>query len=194
MSTLTIGHVSVTLLDGTSEFVGKPSLDADETTGSAQCAIMRTPDGLDMTMGVITWPDGQVDVRMVDQDGGPEPYSRLQKAGTMNLKVTDGTWVLRIRAMKVNGRDWPTLNRVNWGELDWLAQGANVKALLAEFGASATGLYGDLAPTAGPSQRNDIALTCPAGNLKVVATIYALTRVEAIMQQLGVNGPKGIDA
>ena len=194
MNTYTVGHVTVTLIDGATDYVGKPSLDADETVGSAQRAVLTTPDGLDMTMGIITWPDGSVDVRLIDLDSGPAPYERLKQAGTMNLKVIGDTWVLRIRAMKVNGKPWPTLNRVGWGELDWLAQGASVKSMLAEQGVTATGFYGDLAPTAGAAQRNDIAVSCPAGNLKVVATIYALTRVEAIMQQLGVNGPKGIDA
>ena len=130
LKTFTAGHVTIEMLDDELEFEGKPSRDAEPTTGLAKAARLTTPDGFDALIGVVTWPTGDVDVRVVHFQSGAEPYKRLDHAGTMNLKVIDGAWVARIRAMKVNGREWATLNRVTWEELDWLA-GDDFKATAA---------------------------------------------------------------
>jgi hypothetical protein len=191
MKTFTAGHVTVEVQDDALEFEGKPGLDAALMTGSAQVARMSTPDGFDALIGVVTWPTGEVDVRVVHFQSGAEPYKRLEKAGTMNLKVVEGTWVARIRALKVNGKDWATLNRVSWEELDWLA-GADFKAAAQAHGANQLGTYGELSPTAGKAQANDLALTCKAGDVEAIAYLYAITRPEAIMQQFGIKGPKAV--
>ena len=191
MKTLSAGHVTVEIQVDALEFEGKPSLDAGMMTGSAQVARMLTPDGFDALIGVVTWPTGEVYVRVVHFQAGAEPYKRLEKAGTMNLKVVNGMWVARIRALKVNGKDWATLNRVSWEDLDWLA-GADFKATAKAHGAQQLGTYGELSPTAGKAQANDLALTCQAGDAEAIAYLYAVTRPEAILQQFGIKGPKAV--
>jgi hypothetical protein len=194
MNNFTVGHVTVQVVEGASEYVGKPDQDTPEMTGSAQLAHLSTPDGLAMTMGVVTWPDRDgADVSMVDFETGPEPYRRLERAGTMNLKTIDGLWVARVTAMKINGRSYPTGNRVTWGEVDWLAGGIDTTALLMSLGATHLGTYESVCPGAAARHKMDSGLSCPAGMVAPIAAIYALTRVEAIMQQLGVNGPKAIN-
>lgn len=194
MENFKVGNVSVVINEGTVEYVNSPDRESSELTGTAQTAHLSTPDGLDMTLGVVTWPgrDG-ADVVVIDYEKGPEPYERLNRAGTMNMKTINGEWVARITAMKINGKRWPTANRVTWAEIDWLNKGADTKSFLTRLGATQIGTFLDVYQGAGNSQKGDSGLKCPAGNISVIAAIYALTRVEAITQQLGVNGPKAID-
>ena len=191
MTRFTAGHVTVEMHDDLIEFEGKPDRDSSETVGSAQAALLTTPDGLDALMGVVRWPAGQVDVRVIHFESGAAPYQRLSTAGTMNLKVVDGMWIARVRAMKVNGREWATLNRVTWGDLNWLA-GEDFQSAARSHGVLSFGTYGELTPSAGRAQANDLALKCESGNAEAIAYLYAVTRVEAVMQQFGINGPKGI--
>jgi hypothetical protein len=109
----------------------------------------------------------------------------------MNIKVVDGNWIALIRAMKVNGKEWPTLNRLTWHEADSLA-GTDFKTALESLGATELDIYGKLSSSAGKSQANDIAVQCGAGNAEVIAYVYAVTRPEAIMQQFGINAPKAV--
>lgn len=191
MTAFHIGNVLVTEEGRTAPFKGKPSRDKDETTGKALLAELETPDGFKGTIGVITWPDGEVDVRLVDFSQGAEAYERQKAAGTMSLKIVGNTWVLRVRALKINGRDWPTLNRVTWQDLDWLA-GGNAQELLTQHGALAFGLYGDLVPGAGAAQKADLGMSVTVGNIEAIAALYALTRTQAIMKNFGAESNAGV--
>jgi hypothetical protein len=51
MNNFALGHVTVQVVEGVSEYVGKPDQDTPEMTGSAQLACLNTPAGLAMTMG-----------------------------------------------------------------------------------------------------------------------------------------------
>lgn len=191
MTTFQIGNVQVTEEGRRAPFRGKPSRDKDETSGNALLAELETADGFKGTIGVITWPDGEVDVRLVDFSQGAEAYERQKAAGTMSLKTIGETWVLRVRALKINGKDWPTLNRVTWQDLDWLA-GGNAQELLSKHGALSFGLYGDLAPGAGAAQKADLGMTVSIGNIEAIAALYALTRTQAIMKNFGAESNAGV--
>lgn len=191
MTTFQIGNVQVTEEGRTAPFRGKPSRDKDETSGKALLAELETPDGFKGTIGVITWPDGEVDVRLVDFSQGAEAYERQKAAGTMSLKTIRDNWVIRVRALKINGRDWPTLNRVTWQDLDWLA-GGNAQELLTKHGALSFGLYGDLAPGAGAAQKADLGMSVSIGNIEAIAALYALTRTQAIMKNFGAESNAGV--
>lgn len=191
MTVFNIGNVAVKVEGRVSTFTGKPSRDKDETVGNVLLADLETPDGFKGTLGVISWPDGEIDVRLVDFSQGAEAYERQKIAGTMTLKAIGDSWVIRVRALKINGRDWPTLNRVSWQDLDWLA-GTDAQALLKEHGATTFGLYGELAPGAGAAQRGDLGMKVPAGAIEPIAALYALTRTQAIMKNFGTTVDAGV--
>lgn len=191
MTTFQIGNVQVTEEGRTAPFRGKPSRDKDETSGRALLAELETPDGFKGTIGVISWPDGEVDVRLVDFSQGAEAYERQKAAGTMSLKTISDTWVLRVRALKINGKDWPTLNRVSWQDLDWLA-GGSAQELLTKHGALSFGMYGDLAAGAGAAQKADLGMSVSIGNIEAIAALYALTRTQAIMKNFGAESNAGV--
>lgn len=191
MSNFKIGNVIVKDEGRVSTFTGKPTKHKDETTGKALLADLETPDGFKGTVGVIVWPEGEVDVRLVDYSQGAEAYERQKIAGTMTIKTVGDSWIIRVRALKINGRDWPTLNRVSWQDLDWLA-GEDAKSLLKRHGAIEFGLYGDLAPGAGAAQKADIGMRIPAGKMEPIAALYALTRTQAIMKNFGSTVDAGV--
>lgn len=181
---LQVGSVAITLIDEIAEYRDKPNNDADVQIGQARLAKLETPDGFIGTMAVISWPDGSVDVRLVDFAQGATAYERLKTAGTMNLKVLNGHWLVRVRAMKFNGKDWQTLNRVSWTELDWLTDD-DAKALLTKHGAVKLGLYGDLYPEAGKAQQADLGMLVNADSVEPIAALYAITRALAVMKHFG---------
>ena len=191
MPVFEIGNVTVKEEGRVSTFIGKPARDKEETSGKALLADLETPDGFKGTLGVISWPDGELDVRLVDFSQGAEAYERQKVAGTMTLKSLGDSWVIRVRALKINGRDWPTLNLVSWQDLDWLA-GTDSQALLKKHGASEFGLYGDLAPGAGAAQRGDLGMKVPIGGIEPIAALYALTRTQAIMKNFGSTVDAGV--
>lgn len=184
MSDFTIGSVLVQDEHRTVTFVGKPGRDSDETTGRAQLVKLTTPDGFIGTLGIVSWPDGEVDVRLLDYAQGGEAYERQKIAGTMNIKVDADRWVVRISALKINGKDWPTLNRVSWNDLDWLA-GTDAQQLLTDHGATELGLYGDLVAGVGKRYHADLGMVVPAGEIEAIAALYAMTRTMAIMKAFG---------
>lgn len=191
MPVFQIGNVTVKDEGRLSTFTGKPAREKDETVGKAQLAELETPDGFKGTLGVISWPDGEIDVRLVDFSQGAEAYERQKVAGTMTVKAIGDSWIIRVRALKINGRDWPTLNRVSWQDLDWLA-GTDAQAKLTKHGATEFGLYGDLAPGAGAAQRADLGMKIPAGAIEPIAALYALTRTQAIMKNFGATVEAGV--
>ena len=190
MTVFEVGSVRVEINGVTSSFKDKPARDSEEQIGQAALAELSTPDGFVGTLGVITWPGGTVDVRLVDFAQGGVEYERMKGAGTMNLKVSGDKWVIRVRALKKNGKDWPTLNRVSWVDMDWLL-GADAQTFLKDHGALRFADYGDLTQ-AGPAQRGDLGMEVAAGNVDAIAALYAITRVLAIMKSFGKDVAAGV--
>lgn len=191
MTQFQVGSVTITNDGLQSNFIDRPERGLDETTGSAQLVSLETPDGFIGMLGIITWPEGQVDVRLVDFAQGGPAYERQKTAGTLTIKPVDDTWVVRISALKINGKEWPTLNRVSWADLDWLS-GGDAQAILKEHGATKLGLFGDLAPNVGKRYQADLGMTVPAGNVDAIAALYAITRTMAIMKNFGASAGAGV--
>jgi hypothetical protein len=191
MSVFSVGNVTVKEEGRVSTFTGKPTRNKDETVGDVLLADLETPDGFKGTVGVISWPEGEIDVRLVDFSQGAEAYERQKIAGTMTIKAIGESWIIRVRALKINGRDWPTLNRVSWHDLDWLA-GEDAQSLLKKHGATEFGLYGDLAPGAGAAHRADVGMKVPVAAIEPIAALYALTRTQAIMKNFGASVDAGV--
>lgn len=192
MATFHVGPVEVAVAENTTQFDGHATRGGIVETGHAHTAVLSTPDGFSGTVAIIEWPSGPVDVRLVDFAQGADSYRRLERAGTMNIDVTDGIWFSLLRALKHTERGYPTLHQVSWGDLDHML-GEDAQELLALHGVATMGRNADINPAASARHANTLAFTTTAGQTHAVMAAYALTRVLPIMHNHGLALPEALD-
>lgn len=191
-----IGLVAVTLRGGEYPFEGVPTSAGragSSVVGQLRQAEFSSSDGLRMTAGFISWPDGTSDVQPLDFLAGPDAYRRLERAGRMTFNDSgSGTLVALLRALKYGDREWPALATVTWEELDWLA-GMNAAELLISHGAIQADRYGDLRPAARRFVDSPAFKIAPDAAEAVFAA-FAITRVIPIMKEFGRAGVEVLHA
>lgn len=185
-----VNRATVELIAGSSPIADKPMHvnegSPEEQAGSVQKFRIRTTDDLDFIFGLVTWPSARPEVRAIEMLEGLSKYERLVNAGRLSLiPVDQDHWLAEINVMKFNGRDRQTLNRPTSDELNFLA-GGDAEKLLIDMGVIKIGtrelLVGDTS-----TKRNALAVIVEAGDVKAVAATFALTRVMAVMYELGLN-------
>lgn len=145
-----------------------------------------TTDDLDMIFGLITWPQARPEVRAIEMVDGLSKYERLMKAGRLSLiPVEGGLWLAEMNVMKFNDRNYQTLNRPTESELEFLA-GGDAYELLRSCGAKKIGTREELVGETSRT-RNALAALFEANDTKAVAAMYTLTRIMAIMFDLGLK-------
>jgi hypothetical protein len=191
MAKFEIGHVAINVAGRKAQITDRQKVDSEPVEALAHLAELETPDGFRGTLGIIEWPDGSVTVRLVDFMAGPDTYRRLERAGTLELKVVDGHWVALIRAMKYEARDYATLHGVTFDELSELIKD-DARQQLLDIGNVEIGEYGTLVP--GIKRYTDaMALKSVAGYIDGIAGLYALTRVMPLMKNFGRLSVIGMD-
>lgn len=185
-----INRCKIELIPGTFSLEDNPvSPDAGFSgpqLGSLQKFRVTTSDDLDHVFGLVTWPNARPEVRSVEFVDGLSKYKRLEGAGRWSLiPVGQGQWLGELNIMKYNGKERPTLCRPTSDELNQLA-GGDARALLLQTGALNFGtreaLIGDQT-----RQRNSPSLLIREGDVKAIAAAFAVTRVMAIMYELGLE-------
>jgi hypothetical protein len=188
MSALSIGEVSLEVADEPEVLHDAPLRAERDEDGLVQYGTLSTPDGFRGTVGVITWSSGPVEVRLLDFLAGSDPYRRLERAGHMAVRASDGRWTTLLRALKHGSKDWPTLADVSWSHLDELLGGSAAELLTRQAGAVASS-YGELNPAAS-RYRDTPAVGCVENDARTILSAYALTRVLPIMKQFGLAVPE----
>jgi hypothetical protein len=113
-----------------------------------------------------------------------EPFDRLEHAGTVSVVNTGGRWITPLRAMKIAGKPWATLNRVSEEELDQLT-GARFLDFVSGLGDVEVGRYGDFVPNAGKTVVNGLGIAVPAGKIAPLVGMIAVTRPIALVKRFG---------
>ena len=185
-----VNRAIVELIAGSSPIADKPMHvyegSPEEQAGAVQKFRIRTTDDLNFIFGLVTWPSARPEVRAIEMLEGLSKYERLVNAGRLSLIPVDQyLWLAEINVMKFNGRDRQTLNRPTPDELNYLA-GGDAEKLLIDSGVKKLGtrelLVGDTS-----TKRNALAVTVEAGDVRAVAATFALTRVMAVMYELGLE-------
>lgn len=188
MTTMTISRIELEMQDGVRAYPGRPwgPGDGPEQTAEARIAKFTTPDATVGFLALTVWPEGERDLRVADILGDPGEYGRLQQAGTLAVKSTDGGLVAMLKAMRYGPRGYAKLENVEWGDIDVLA-GGDAAAMLADAGATAVGRYGDLyATSAQYAGRPGIRVAADAPAALFAA--FALTRIVPILVGYGRPG------
>jgi hypothetical protein len=186
---LTIGVVSVTIYDDpvTIKDVpgrGKPAEDAT----AAQPASFETIDGWLGRFGFFEYPEEGTIVGKFywHKDPLSPPYDRLKNAGSVSVVTAGDRWVVPLRAMMINGKDWATLNRVNDLQLDAVA-GGSFRDLVGSLGDTDVGLYGGMVPQAGKNVAGGLGMSVPAGHIAPLMGMIAVTRPIALVKKLSAS-------
>jgi hypothetical protein len=152
--------------------------------GSIEVAKIATPDGLVAEVELQDFGSSETQIRLTDFLSSPPPkYDHLNKNGMLTIqRLENGDWVAPLRALKPGGRPWATLNVATMDELDWLL-GSSATDWLNGLGFT-VGTWEELNPKAGRF-RKAIAVQIPADKANLLILPWALTRVVALMKQLG---------
>lgn len=175
------------LVDGVEvEFTGevRPITATGGLTGTAQIAVVKTPDHLVAEVQVKNFGPEDSLVRLTEFLSPPPPtYSHLDRNGALTIqRLPNGDWVAPLRALRPGGRSWPTLNHVSMKELDVLL-GEDARSWLEGLGFS-VGTWESLNPAA-RRFKESIAVSIPESKSELLVLPWTLTRVVALMKQLG---------
>lgn len=179
-----VGKVAIEVLDGSYHLRAVPPSqwrgDRIERVADAVLANMRAADGLRLQVSLATWPNSdEISLGHSELLGGPADYGRLEDAGLISPKPLGDKLVARIRALKYGNGGRASGATTSWPEIDTWA-GVDSRDLLAGVGATATGDYGDLLPSA-TRFRTEPAIEVPVTDPRALFAVYALTRVMPLM-------------
>lgn len=197
MNSFAIGQVSVDVLDGQHSIAVVPPSqwhgDRQERPAHAVLANLRADDGLRAQVSLVRWNDSdETSLGYAEMLGGPSDYKRLEDAGAISPKLVGDKLVARIRAMRYGKAGRATGAAVEWGQIDEWA-GGDAQGFLADLGATRTGRYGVLLPSANRFEIEP-AIEVPLANPSALFAVYALTRVVPIMTGYGKESMEGPNA
>jgi len=188
MSSFRIGSVSVDVLEGEHAIAVVPPSqwhgDRQERPAHAVLANLRADDGLRAQVSLVRWDDSdEVSLGFAELLAGPSDYERLEDAGAISPNLVDDKLVARIRALRYGKTGRATGAAVEWAQISEWA-GGDAQALLADLGATRTGAYGVLLPSA-TRFKTEPAIEVPVADPSALFAVYALTRVVPIMTGYG---------
>ena len=154
--------------------------------GTAQIALVRTPDQLVAELQVKNFGPDKTEIKLTEfLAPAPPVYGHLDRNGLMTVqRLENGDWVVLLRALRPGGKEWPTLNFVSMEELDSLFD-ADAQNWLTGLGFT-VGTWAELNPAA-KRFTGSIAVSIPEDKSELLVLPWTLTRVVALMKQLGEN-------
>ena len=197
MSSFRIGPVSVEVLDGQHAIAVVPPSqwhgDRQERPARAVLANLKADDGLRAQVSLVRWDDSdEISLGFAELLAGPSDYERLEDAGAISPKLVDDKLVARIRALRYGMTGRATGAAVEWSQISEWA-GGDAQALLTDLGATRTGVYGVLLPSA-TRFKTEPAIEVPIADPTALFAVYALTRVVPIMTGYGKESVEGPNA
>lgn len=197
MQSFVVGHVTVDVLDGEYEIEMVPPSqwrgDKLVRTATATLANLKADDGLRAQVSLVRWDNlDEISLGFAEVLAGPSDYERLVDAGAISPKLVGDKLVARLRALKYGANGRATGAAVEWSQIDAWAQ-CDSQARLRELGATQTGEYGDLFPSA-TRFKAEPALEVRADTPAALFAGYALTRVVPIMTGYGKEAVESANA
>jgi len=197
MSSFRIGPVSVEVLDGQHAITVVPPSqwhgDRQERPAHAVLANLKADDGLRAQVSLVRWDDSdEISLGFAELLAGPSDYERLEDAGAISPKLVGDKLVARIRALRYGRAGRATGAAVEWSQISEWA-GGDAQALLAGLGATRTGAYGVLLPSA-TRFKTEPAIEVPLADPSALFAVYALTRVVPLMTGYGKDSVEGPNA
>ena len=186
MASYTLHTITVDVRAESGGFHSAPAHNTEPETGTYDSIVrFSSADGWVGDFAVVHFPVADITMGRFIWTGGvvAAPYDRLNTAGNISVKTVDDRWLVPVRAMRLGGKAYPTLNRITEDELDTLTA-SSFRDLLARFGDFELGRYGDFLPSAGKQIVNGLGLTMDQGNTALLGAMIAVTRPVALVKGL----------
>ena len=160
---------------------------AGDKVGSSRVFNLETKDHLRAEVELREFTDESKEIRLTNFLASPPPkYEHLNRNGSMPIQTQpDGSWVVLLRALRLGGKEYPTLNAVTWAELSELTE-MDFEKHLSELGLG-TGTWQELNVRA-KKYKDSLAVSATQGQSELLLLPWAATRVIALMKRLGKPG------
>lgn len=197
VSSFKMGPVTLDVLDGRHPIMVVPPSEwhgnRAKRSAHALLANLRADDGLRAQVSLVRWDDSaEISLGFAELLAGPSDYERLEDAGVISPKLVDDKLVARIRALRYGTTGRATGAAVEWSQISEWA-GGDAQGMLADLGATRTGAYGVLLPSA-TRFKTEPAIEVPLSDPAALFGVYALTRVVPIMTGYGKESVEGPNA
>ena len=188
---ITLGKCTIEIEDQPVPFVGRPMDDSSGNEGDQEGLVtmfrVHTSDELDIQYGIVSWPEANREVTLIEWHSGDTKYDSLKKGtGRLALSSAGTNEVFQLRAMKYNTTSKKAnLANATLEDLGTWAQ-TDLAELLTNHGAIQVGSKEQLTGEENKTKGTLSALV-PKGNVEAVAIAFTVTRILAIMYDYGLD-------
>lgn len=186
MREFTIGGIACQVGDDSTEVSGN-SMSGEPVTGQVIPAVLHTPDGGHLEIGLTRWSDGSMDLRAFTRLAGPVSYDRLAHGVRMGIYADGNELWCELRVLKHGDpNSQPTMVQATWEVFDTLLGEDAQQALTGSMGVR-LGTREELFDETN-RRRNELALACLADDRLALFKAYVLTRVVPTYRGYGKAG------
>ena len=187
MTEIVVGSCKVAVDAEWVEIQDSPGRGLPEISGKALLATYSTTDGGLLRAAFVVLSDKTMVMKGMALIDGPDKYSRLVRAGSMEVAEFDTEYFsCRVRAMRYNDQDRQNVANVSWPDLKSLV-GDDAKSLLSDLGAIKFGTAGEILGITNRTA-NQEAMIFPQNDLRSLFAVWAMTRVIPVMKDYGRDG------
>lgn len=159
----------------------------EKIRGKVQYVSYETNDGGFLRAGFFKFEDNSMVMRGVALIDGPEKYSRLIRAGSMEVaEYGPDQLSCRVRAMRYNELDRQNVANISWPSLNALTN-IDAKSQLRDLGAIEFGLAGEILGITNRTA-NQEAMRFPSTDLRSLYAVWGMTRIVPVMKDFGRDG------
>lgn len=179
---------SFELTRGNDEAISGQTTGREDADGLARTWWLRSGDEILLCLADVAWENGARDVRVLDRGHSPQRYDRLVQGVRLGVQShgDDRVCELPLRQNRIKPGDWSNLYKASLAELSTGA-GLDVREALLDAGALEVGTRWEVLVDDG-RRRAESCVLFHAGELRVPAVAYALTRVLPLYNGVTADG------
>jgi hypothetical protein len=190
MDSLSVSKIEISFLNIQTPIEDRPtdSEKGGETqVGTADLFRIESSDGLNGVFGVVTWPNANPEIRIIEFLSGTPSQQDLKSKGRMSVVFSrDGKWLVELRAMQFDKpKGYYILKNYDLASLDDLIEG-DFREIASSLGALRIGSRENIDKEVN-RRKGYLAMVVEPGDLKPLAFAFAVTRALTIVKQVGQN-------
>lgn len=174
------------LTRGNDETISGQTTGREDAEGLARTWWLRSGDEILLCLADVAWENGERDVRVLDRGHSPQRYDRLVQGVRLGVQSHGDDRFCELRQNRIKPGDWSNLYKASLAELSKGA-GLDVREILFDAGALEVGTRSEVLVDGG-RRRAESCVLFRAGELRVPAVAYALTRVLPLFNGVTADG------
>lgn len=181
---ISLGNLSIEQQSGITKSVTSNTA-REEMSVEITSFMFTNSEGCSLLAGFHNFEDGTAMFAGISLISGPDKYRRAVEAGRSTVEPWGNDQLsARVRAFKHLSVDRPSLAQISIEEFASLSGEKSIRDFLTNSGASGLGTAGQLIGVTNKSQ-NQLAITFPRDDLRSLAIMWGITRINAIEKKFG---------